>query len=107
VQGSLLAALLLNANLAPQAQAQRGRGLMQPPSRPSTSPLHSFASKPGFIAAPWRPRTASLAESLREIFAWLRSERKGFRQRVADEQRVEYLAALEAEEERGAKDKRR
>ena len=49
---------------------------MRPPSHPSVSPLHGFASRSGFGS-----RSVPIAEALREIIAWWRG-RRTYRERT-------------------------
>jgi hypothetical protein len=54
---------------------------MRPP-HPHASPLPSSALRPDRVAQPWRPRTESPAEALREIIAWWRGRRPTYRERT-------------------------
>ena len=66
------------------------------PPRPSVSPLPSFCVVPLRSAPP-------LAETLRQVIAWLRGDKPSFRQRIAEAKLIEKLSAELEEQEIAAK----
>jgi hypothetical protein len=60
---------------------------MRPPRNPSTSPLPSFASRPGFL-----PRPATLGQALREIALMWRNPPPSYQEQMRQARRIERLA---------------
>jgi hypothetical protein len=73
-------------------RSQAGNGEKYPPLSHFASQLPSFATRPGRVSRP-----ITIAQALREIFAWWRGRRPSYQEQMREERQVERLAEAMAE----------